>query len=685
MVRGTVAALTVAFVMPFITPTGSAETGTEFLGLDAGPLGAQWQAAVDGPQPYDGISPDLAIPLTMSDGTVLKADVLHPMKNGIRSEAPGPVVLSLDGYGKVALTVAQMLLQLPGLEQMVLPFLERVIGSVDLTGTALEGITDLTQQADSGLIEAAAVDPRLVRAGYTIVHVDIRGTGTSEGRWQVFGEKERQDTREIAAWITAQPWSDGNIGTAGTSFMGLSALRAVDSDAPAIKAVFGVVPSGDTFDDITFRGGGFGVGFLPLWLLATNLAKMVPDVEAIIAGRFDPVQQQKWLADRLADPATYLDMVANLYTALHPDQFSDRTREFADPDSSGRRGLTVNASEVSAATFVVTGWFDIFGSSQTTTWSQLGVSPAKKKYVIGDGYHAGGGVAGFGRNGMPRLDTLQRAWFDKWLRGIDNGVDKFAPLTMKQPGGTWTTSDTFPRKGTGYQRMYLTDRPSGTAPGARYDGGLSRNSPTAGRDLTVAPGLASLCSRDTATSLAGIPSIIVGCTEDSRIRETEGLTFTSSPVTEPTAVSGPINIHLNVSHEAADGYWVVTVNDVAPDGQSRQISAGQLVSSMRAIDDSRSDKSANGDYIRPVYYIDLDKRQLTVPGEPMTLDIGSDPIDTTLQPGHRLRVDIFASNFPKGLPPLAVLNDSQLKPQHLQLDPDAPSWMNVALSQPIPE
>ncbi|MGY2061736.1 CocE/NonD family hydrolase C-terminal non-catalytic domain-containing protein, partial [Nocardia gipuzkoensis] len=76
-------------------------------------------------------------------------------------------------------------------------------------------------------------------------------------------------------------------------------------------------------------------------------------------------------------------------------------------------------------------------------------------------------------------------------------------------------------------------------------------------------------------------------------------------------------------------------------------------------------------------YISLAMREPTVPGQPTTLDIALAATQGVLAPGHRLRVDVFTGNFPKGLPILPFLLDSQVRPAHLQLDPDAPSFVNI--------
>ncbi|WP_238588418.1 CocE/NonD family hydrolase [Nocardia seriolae] len=682
--KGLVVVSAILACTPFLTPMALSDTA--FTGIDGGGYAPGWTAAVDGPQPYNGVSTDLAVPITMSDGTVLKADIIHPANNGRIADGKRPVVLQFQGYGKLPMLVGQAVLSAAdglGIKQP----LENWVGSLKLPGVGLDGIFDLTRQADSGAIEAALQDWKLANAGYTLVQVDLRGTGTSGGDWQVFGDREKQDAAEVIDWITRQSWSDGTVGTMGISFTAISALEATDRRPPGLKAVFAYEGSGDIFNDIAGAGGAVGVGFLVPWLIGVNALKMIPDITSILVGRFDPAQQLQWLKDRVADPLTLVDMVVNGYTALSPDQLTARTKQLVDPDSPFRRGLKTDLTHIQVPTFMVGAWFDIFGTTPTDTFNAIPLPEERKKLIMGDGYHLGSGVAGLGHPGMPpRLDVLQRAWFDHWLRGIGNGIEKYAPRTVKQQGAGRTDVPEFPRSEVGYRRLYLDDSPSGTSPNSRYDGGLSETPRQAAvNDLTVAPGLLSLCSRDGARISAGALAVIEACGNDSRIWENDGLTFTSSPVAQATTLSGPVNVHLNVVHDATDGYWVATVNDVGPDGDSREIATGQLVASIRQIDEDASKTSANGDYTEPHYFLDLARCQPTVPGVPVTLDIALTPIEAVLQPGHRLRVDVYASNFPKALPPLFFLADSGLKPEHVRPDPDAPSWVNVPLTDSIPD
>ncbi|MER5838447.1 CocE/NonD family hydrolase C-terminal non-catalytic domain-containing protein, partial [Streptomyces sp. NPDC002130] len=116
---------------------------------------------------------------------------------------------------------------------------------------------------------------------------------------------------------------------------------------------------------------------------------------------------------------------------------------------------------------------------------------------------------------------------------------------------------------------------------------------------------------------------------------------------------------------------------VAPDGTSTPITNGALTASLRAVDDSKSTRSANGDYSEPHHYLTIDTRQPVVPGEVTAVDINMLPTDAVLQPGHRLRVDVYAASVPRYLALGPMLADSQLKPQHIELAADRPSFVNV--------
>ncbi|WP_280431031.1 CocE/NonD family hydrolase [Nocardia brasiliensis] len=672
-VMGVAAAMTALWVVP---STAVAETPP-----DGGALAAAWLAAHDGPPRYPGpVHIDFDVPVTMSDGTVLKANIYRPVDAAGRIvDEPLPTIVNLTPYTKFVSLIADLALNIPVLSDALIELVNRF----DFGGTPFDSITDLTRALSGGAARTFGADRKLVQQGYTYIVADVRGTGYSQGDWRFFQSRETQDTVELIDWASKQLWSDGNIGMSGISYSGINQFKAAEQNPPALKAIFPVEGSTDTLTDVAFPGGGVGL-FGPLYIAAIDLISNFPDPVGIALGHLD----MKWLMDRVQTPLEFFDYIL-MALSLSVDSVPEPLKQQLLPGSPLRNAWTDSHPEdIRVPTFAYGGWQDIFASSSARSFGDIPLPPERKKLIMGDTYHINPG-SGLGNPGRPpRLDVLQMAWFDKWLKGIDNGIDQYGPVALWQQGGGWTTAPAFPRPGMEYQRMYLSPVRSGTA-NSVYDGSLSAQTPQDAARLTVSPvtGITSLCSRDSAVESTGVLSIFNFCGRDDRIHETGGLTFTGAPVTEPTVLSGPITVHLNTMYDNIEGYWAVSVNDVAPDGQSTVLASGQLAASLRAVDDDKSEKDADGDYTHTVYKLTLADRQPLGPGQPTALDVAVNPLDAVLKPGHRLRVNVFASNFPRGFLPPPLLFDggirNALTPQHLVLDPAAPSFVNVPLSRPL--
>ena len=661
---------TVVVAASVTTPTASAVP-------DGGALGANWTITADSAPLYPGqVHIDWDVPITMSDGTVLKANVYRPVDAGGNIvDTPLPTIVNMTPYTKLISMISDSAFNIPVLSD----FLTNFFRDFDLSGIGLGGITDITKVLPGGLGRAFTVDRKLIQSGYTQVVVDVRGTGFSQGVWETFQPRERQDTVEVIDWASNQPWSTGDIGMTGVSYSAINQVFAAEMQPPALKAIFPVEPGSDLTRDVLATGGALGVGFIPLWLTLVNVTKLLPDLASIFNGNFD----WRWLNDRVSNPMVFFDKIIAALATMSVDEIPPGLEDILQEDSVLRESWRGDPSRVQVPTFVVGGWHDIFAYSEPRIYNAIPLPPGQKQLVMGDSYHVTG-TFDYGRPGQPpRLDVLQRAWFDKWLKGIDNGIDTYGPINLFQQGGGWISTGQFPQPGMSYQRMYLNATPSGTTNSSLHDGSLTTQ-PGGPARLTVGPGVMSFCSRDNAFITAGVGVLGLDvCAEDARVHELNGLTFTSAPVGEPTTISGPINVHLNTVLDATDGYWTATLNDVAPDGKSTVLTSGQLTASLRAVDDSRATFSANGDYTDPYPHLSLDTRQPLVPGQPTVLDVGLVATDAVLQPGHRLRVDVFASNLPRGLPLRPMLNESGLRPQHIELDPNQPSWVNVPLSRPF--
>lgn len=641
--------------------------------------GAAWTATHDGPQRYPNTvtTPDVEIP--MSDGTILRGNLTRPAdRNGRVVDEELPVVLNMTPYTKMISALASEVVNFP----VLVPQLIDLFNAINLRGTALSGYNDLIGALRGGLVQSFATDPQLVKSGYAMLTVDVRGTGFSQGTWQVFGERERQDTLEVIDWVRTQNWADGKVGMAGVSYSGINQMMAAADDPGSLDAIFPVVPSTDLVADTAAPGGGIGFGFITPWLILVNSSKMVPNVASMLNGTFD----WKWLADRIEDPLTYADVILEALLTRDVDDFRGQTRELLDADSQRRETFATDAAKITTPTFAVGGWSDLFTTSQARLPQQLTLPTSQRKLIMNDSYHITAG-ANFGQPGYPpRIDVLARAWYDKWLKGIDNGIDTYAPVTVASfPGGWYVQGDTFPLPGAEHRRMYLTGAASGsTHTPVAGDNSLSPTPPTRPATRVVRPGLSTICSRDGAQSTAGITGIFDFCARDSRISEISAQTFTGKPVGAITRISGPITIRLNQRLQARDGYWHATVNVVKPDGRSFPISRGQLVSSLRAVDEAASERGPNGDLTDTTLALSIKNYQPLRPGQTVALDIPMTPTQARLDPGDRLRVNIYSLNAPKSIPLGPAMWDWQLRPQDIIIDPNEPSWVNIPVTQALP-
>lgn len=635
--------------LPYGDPTG-------------GPDAAGWLAAADGPKPYPRVAIDRSYSITMSDGVVLRATVVRPANRMGRPVGTAfPAVLNINPYNRMIVDGFDHVLHGPGIGRALRSAGHAVNGS----GTPLEGLTRVARGATNGVFDVFGINRNLVRNGYAQVIVDVRGTGSSHGKWQILGEREQLDSVEVVDWIARQPWCTGAVGMAGWSYSAINSLQTAGHRPAGLQAVFAVEGCSDIVRDI-YITGGMPSAFIPIWLSAVNALKWVPNPATAL---IDTLRGDlgRWLLDRVKSPITEMPSLMWGFLTARDD------RIFDDPYFDER---APRIDRIEVPTFTVGGWHDLFGRSATEVYNDLPLEPGRKQTLIADGYHIDPGFDHGSTATPPRLDVLEIAWFDRWLKGIDNGIDRYGPVTMQQQGGSWTTGASFPRPGMRPHRMYLQATGSGTAKHARHDGSLAAEPGNHEVTLPVQPDLRGLVSRDMTQVTAGA-TMLLGrhFTTDARFQERGGLTFTSDPVTERTQISGKMNLRLNVSTSGHEGIWAVTVNDVAPDGTSTVLSNGALTASNRALDPAKSTYTECGKLIDAHHYLTRERRLPVPADEPVRIDVDLVPTDAVLEPGHRLRVDVYAASLPRYLTVVPDLIRARGRRQRLILDPHKPSHL----------
>ena len=538
--------------------------------------------------------------------------------------------------------------------------------------------------------------------GYAMIVVDVRGTGASEGMWDSFGAREQQDSAALVQWAAARPFSNGVLGLSGVSYSAINQFLTVEQPGTsAVKAIFPIVPMSDSYRDVTWAGGTEDSGFIPLWLGLVNGLAMIPAQDA----QSEPALALNAESQHAMDVAAFggpvvIDAALGGYEMMLPSALQTYPEQAYDGPFYQLRSPIRNISQVKVPTFIVGGTYDLFQRGEPILFNALKLSRAKKKLMIGPWYHTSAGngltaddgsspVHDTKGNLLPSLNNLQLAWFDRWLKGIRNGIDKFPAVETYYLGaGKWAPGKKYPASRTNYQRWYLSAAPgSGTS---LYAGSLAPAVDGGDTSVTLPwiP-LDGTCSRSTTQWTAGLVSGTM-CENDNRPSEILGATFTTPPFSAPYAISGPIDATIWISSSGTDAQVVATITDVDPSGASSQITAGTLVASLGALTATPcrsivADCSvyARGQLIEPWHPYTHASQVALTPGVPTQLEIEIFPTSAVIEPGHSLRLAITTGDFPHETPTASTIVSSA-GIDTLYIGADHPSSIYLGTVSPSP-
>jgi len=604
--------------------------------LAAAPAGARAAGSWTPEAPSWDMVTENNVPVTMSDGTVLRANVGVPVPMGSGATAP-----------------------VPGFNFPVL-------------------IEQTPYRKDGGLF---TVDPYFVTRGYAFVVVDVRGTGSSQGNWQSFYGPEQEDGPQIVRWAAHQPWANGKAGLLGASYLAINQLLTMEQpDAPSeVKAIFPVVPMSDGYRDVTYHGGNLDFAFIPPWLSLVTALGAPPGSQA---GDGDPND----FVDGVGVAAQHIANVASFQAPTVVDSTTGGTKAY---DGAYYESISPlwRIGRVKVPTFIVGGEFDIFQRGEPMLYNAL--SGPAKRLIIGPWIHLEGSTAStLPADGIPDLKTLQLQWFDQYLRGMNTGEAQQPRVEQYELKGTdashFVPSASYPIAPVTPQNLYLEPGTSGSA-SSLNDGVLGTAPPTApGSDTLPYVPTGTPCSRttfqwgDASATQAGIGN--APCETDERPNEVQELTYSTPALAKPETINGPINVHLIAeSPLQRNAPFTVRVTDVAPDGTSTQISAGWLLASLRATEvRSPVTLSVDGVPLR-VFHPFTPASEQPVPSTPTAYDIEVFPTFATFQAGHRIRLDVGSGDMPHMM--LNVPHGAQSAGTVFLVDrnPDNPSYVSLPL------
>ncbi|MBB5911384.1 hypothetical protein BJY24_000251 [Nocardia transvalensis] len=602
-----------------------------------------------GPERFPAVHVDTGVAIPMSDGAVLCADLIRPAyARGVPVAGEFPVVVNFTPYNRMGNRYGAAVARVgQRAGRRVRPSDRRRFRGRDLVHTTAGGVLDVW-----------AANRTLVSRGYAFLVVDVRGTGSSTGTWDFFGPREHRDYAETLAWIREQRWCDGHLGVTGISYGGIAALIAAGDRPAGLDAVFAIVAGEDPVRELGLTGG-VPTPAMALWMAAVNAGKWMPSPRGMVRNRV----LGRYLRDRCREPVSWLGRARRIaFTDGHPDAYLN--------DQWAERLPALE--RITAATWIHGAWHDVYNRSNFRMFERVG--SGSKQLVVDDGYHLSPG-SGFGAPGNPQaLDELQCAWFDRWLRGIDTGIERYGPVTVRRQGcGTWLSRPHFPDSTATPRRLYLTPDPSGSAAHSGLDGSLRPEPPARVRLIPLPVGRRAVASNDTAVMSLGITTLFgphFGA--DDRRAEATAVTFTTEPLTSDLVLSGPLNLHLRVRTGGTEAFWSVTVTDVEPAGASAPLTRGALLSSLRAVDTDHS-TYVDGELVSPMRSLRADTVLPVVPGEPFDLDIEINPTEALLRAGHRLRVTVAPGSFPRHFLPPALKR--RIDGQGIVVDPAHPSYL----------
>ncbi len=563
---------------------------------------------------------DVKIPLR--DGSYILGDVFRPAEDG-----EYPVVLNKGFYGKA--------------------FYHECICSVDealekevLEDRFFSGNPDGLQYENHESVDSSVWVPE----GYVCVRVDARGVGNSPGVQSPLSVQEAEDYYDAIEWAGTQPWSNGNVGLWGMSYLAMTQHNVASLQPPHLKAMIAQGTDADIYNEAIYGGGLFGEGFWAWWWKIWSGNNYCGDER----------QQTDWMARTLATP-------------------------FNDPEAYGPNGSIFMRPDLSRATAPV--W--IVGPQTGVVIHQLGSSETyihstgakARKFDFTDAWFPGC---------YSDAATAEHVrFFDHWLKGIDNGAMDGPPVRvqLRTGGGAHQLIEAaeWPLPGTHFRRWYLDATPSDWA-GDGLRGDFMR--------IVDQPPAADASASYDAHLDIGVPIPAPIGRAGGTPRWSTGVSFVSEPLSEDMAMAGYMKAGLWVSSTSSDMDVFVSLRVF--DAQDREIRYETLVHpidplhvhpvghGLLKVSHRKLDGARTTDYWPVQTHLEADHAPLA-DGEIVQIEVGLYPSTALIRKGCRLRIDIQPYT-PAGLPIRAYDPTYHVGATNtVYTGPDRPSYIQLPL------
>lgn len=457
---------------------------------------------------------------------------------------------------------------------------------------------------------------------YAVLIVSFRGRFGSEGianEWETEGWGPHPDGYDTVEWAAGEPWSTGDIGTYGISADGQWQLTTAATQPPHLRAA---CASYAAHGRAGLMDGGVYTSVGPRWHAMTGMF----NVE--LAGRED---WHRWLEQWRETQAPMLlsFLHRGLIDIFQHTEYDDYWRAF-DPAE--------RYEDFEIPILYECGWYDRYTGSQFVHFTGIRANARSEharngqKLICGPWVHGG--------NLAPETDTIRFTddarsdrlnlmvrWFDHWLKGVDNGIEREPPLRLYRTGANaWIERDAWPPEGIEDFTLHLAsgDRPSDAS---LNDGVLLERTPDENQpDRYVHDPYNPV---PTIGGHGGVSWMWPSGPLDQREAEARSLTYTTEVLAEPLDVTGEPTVEIYASSSAVDTDFVATLADVHPNGYSEIVRQAAL----------RARHRGGPETTQPLE-----------PGHIECFVIRMTPVVHRFAAGHRIRLTIASSSFPNFLP-----------------------------------
>ena len=542
----------------------------------------------------------------MRDGVRLATDVYFPAKNGARREGKFPAILERTPYNK------------------------------DFAGR--------------GWAEYFA------SLGYIGISQDTRGRYNSEGVWHMMTD-DAADGFDTASWIVRQPWSDGGFATRGTSYPGGTQHALALTNPPGLKAMIPVdaVSNAGYFG---FRNGGaFELRFMN-WIFTIGAphgsrASRDAATQAALA------ETGKHIREYLLDLPLRKGMTPIRLAPEYEDWLVFAMGHGENDAYWKQPGFDV-VDQISkykdVPVYLIGGWYDSW--ARQTTMNYIALTKSKKgpikmilgPWIHGQHMHSANGQVDFGPSAAIDSPAFHQRWYDHWLKNVDNGVENEAPIKVfvmgggseaktadgkHLHGGVWRDEHEWPLARTVFTPYYLhaggslsSLKPSVAKSSTTYDFDPRNPVPTIGGNISSADGIMLQGAWD---QKCGEP--VWNCKGSLPLSaRRDVVVFMTPPLDRDVEVTGPIDVKLWASSSALDTDFTAKLIDVHPPTSDFPEGIGM---------------NLEDGIIRARFRNSLEKPELMKPGEIYEFIIRLYPTSNVFKAGHRIRLDIASSNFPR--------------------------------------